>query len=81
MKVFQCPKCKGFVPLPERYSELILCEECNAANEAWYKRNKNPDAPDDLFRRGNHVLMENGLECLVSVITPEYHKELKYSVR
>ena len=30
MKIHQCPICKGFQPLPERFSKIVSCSECNA---------------------------------------------------
>ena len=32
MKIGQCENCKGFQPIPETWSRLILCRECNAQN-------------------------------------------------
>ena len=38
MKILQCPVCKGFSRHPDNWESLVICQECNLANQAQAKR-------------------------------------------
>ena len=37
MKILQCPVCKGFSRHPDNWESLVICQECNLANQAQRK--------------------------------------------
>ena len=37
MKILKCPVCKGFGRYPDDWESVVLCQECNAANQAQAK--------------------------------------------